>query len=676
MSRVPELLAPAGTYEALLAAVAAGADAVYTGAGAFNARAAARDLDGSELRRGAALAHAHGARLYVTMNSLLRDDEFPGAVALAQDVLDVGADALIVADLGLARALSRAIPGVEIHLSTQAGVHAPDGARLAVSELGASRVTCGRELSLPEIADLVATGVEIEAFCHGAICICYAGACSFSALRAARSANRGDCTQPCRMHHALEDGARTRLDAREGDLLLCPRDHLSIRHLPELVRMGVGALKIEGRMKNPDYVHNVVSCYREALDAIAAGRPFDPSAIEERLARSFNRGFTVEYLEGRSGAEMMSWERSCHQGLAVGRVVERRRDEVVVAFERAVEEGDVLEIRFIPGESAPADVPKRWPMVPCPVSVGAGERACVHCKRKVDVGSVVHVVRSARLVDGAARSIAALDPTVADPARSRPTRRDAPPAPAFDPVCSPSGCEPSRISIVEDPVVAERLLGDGGTEVAVVAERLLEDDADRWDGLLGEITVILDEVARIGDEGRHRELMRRARTVVCRNLTQVAQAREEGVRFEVAAPVNVTNALAARTLADLGARRIWLPEELDLEATVGLARSIDCDIALAAWGFGRPRLMVTEHCVLTAEGPCPGRCASCSRRLAQRFLVEPDGARLPVRVDPLGRSRIFDAEPIDRLGESGLLAGAGIGGLVVDLRPLSRPDGG
>ena len=160
-------------------------------------------------------------------------------------MLDAGADALIVADLGLCRRLRREVPDVEIHLSTQAGVHAAAGAGWPQTAGGVARDVRSRA-SVDEIGAMAATGVEIEAFCHGAICICYAGACSFSARRRGRSANRGDCTQPCRVPYQLVDGEGRRVDARDGDLLLCPCDYLSAGHLDELVRSGVGPSRSRG----------------------------------------------------------------------------------------------------------------------------------------------------------------------------------------------------------------------------------------------------------------------------------------------------------------------------------------------------------------------------------------------------------------------------------------------
>lgn len=656
--RLPELLAPAGSLEALAAALAAGADAVYTGAGAFNARAAATDLTLDELRRAAALCRAHGARLYVTLNIFVHDGELGPAAALARGVLGAGADALIVADPGLIAAIRREVGDVEIHLSTQAGVHAPAGAVLAARELDVTRVTCGRELSVSEIAAMAATGVEIEAFCHGAICICYAGACSFSSLRRGRSANRGDCTQPCRLHYGLVDEAGVRLDAREGDLLLCPRDYLSIRHIPELVRSGVGALKIEGRMKNPDYVYNVVRCYRRALDGAAAGLAVDIDGLEAQLARSFNRGFSTEYLQGASGSELMSWERSCNQGLRAGVVVERRHEEVVVELERAVDEGDTLEIRYIPGEEAASDVPKRWPMVPCPVSASAGERIAVHCKRKVSCGSVVHVVKSAGVL---AQAAAAVDRVLSQPvaveavgarteAGAAGTVPDAAPAPAARASAAARAVSSRRLPtdcVLTGTVDAARAAIDGGAEAYVHAFRILEDGIEAWDELLPSVTAVLDEVSRADDEAFQRELCRRARSVVCRNLTQLAFAREAGARFEVAPPVTVSNASTLSVFAGLGASRVWLPCDLALERVEELAASAGGAVEAGVVIQGRPELMVTEHCLLTAEGSCSGRCAECRRRASRRFLVERDGTRLPVFVDARGRTRIFDADPID-----------------------------
>lgn len=632
---LPELLAPAGGLDQMLAAIAAGADAIYAGLGGFNARVSAHGFTDDEFARGCAVAHAHGVRVYVTLNVFVFDDELSDAVALGAHALELGADALIVADAGLACALRAAIPGVEIHLSTQAGAHSEGAVRLAADELGVERVTTARELTVDEIAALCATGVPIEVFCHGAICIGYSGACEFSALRRGRSAMRGDCTQPCRLAYDLVDEAGQSVVAVEGDRLLCPRDYLGIAHLPELVDAGVASLKIEGRMKNPDYVFNVVRVWRRALDMLRDGA-WDPDAVEElerELGRSFNRGFTDTYLRGRSGAELMSFERAINQGVRVGRLVAVGHEEVTVELDAAVAAGDTLEIRFYPGVDARPDAPKRWPQVPCPVDAAAGKRIVVHCKRKVDAGCEVYLIRSAGVLD---QTAAVLERMRAE-------------ADAVVPAARAVEVLPFEGSVVAGDVPAAGL-AESAEQGALARMFFAWDlmDADPCDELdLSDATVVLDEVCRGGDVERTRSLMQRAGRVVCRNLGQAAMARELGVAFDVAAPVFCANRATLVWLRGLGAGRVYLPAELlgndaeriaELAAEPGVLGPVDAD---------RPELMVCEHCLLTAEGVCATdatgqvHCRDCSRRQQTRYLVEHDGTRLPVAVDACGRTRIF-----------------------------------
>ena len=628
---LPELLAPAGGLDQMFAAIAAGADAIYAGLGGFNARVSAHGFTDDEFARGCAVAHAHGVRVYVTLNVFVFDDELSDAVALGAHALELGADALIVADAGLACALRTAIPGVEIHLSTQAGVHSEGTVRLAADELGVERVTTARELTVDEIAALCATGVPIEVFCHGAICIGYSGACEFSALRRGRSAMRGDCTQPCRLAYDLVDEAGQSVVAVEGDRLLCPRDYLGIAHLPELVDAGVASLKIEGRMKNPDYVFNVVRVWRRALDMLYDGA-WDPGAVEElerELGRSFNRGFTDAYLRGRSGAELMSFERAINQGVRVGRLVAVGHEEVTVELDAAVAAGDTLEIRFYPGVDARPDVPKRWPQVPCPVDAAAGKRAVVHCKRKVDAGCEVYLIRSAGVLD---QTAAVLERMRAEADAIAPVARAVEVLP-FEDVAVDGG---ASTELVECAVPARM----------VFAWQLMDADP-RGELDLSDAVVVLDEVCRTGDADWTRSLIQRAGRVVCRNLGQVVIARELGVTFDVAAPVFCANRATLTWLRGLGAGRVYLPAELlgndaeriaELAAEPGVLGPVDAD---------RPELMVCEHCLLTAEGVCATdatgqvRCRDCLRRRQVRYLVERDGTRLPVAIDACGRTRIF-----------------------------------
>ena len=627
---LPELLAPAGGLDQMLAAIAAGADAIYAGLGGFNARVSAHGFTDDEFLRGCAVAHAHGVRVYVTLNVFVFDDELADAVALGVHAYALGADALIVADAGLACALRVAIPGVEIHLSTQAGVHSEGAVRLAADELGVERVTTARELTVDEIASLCATGVPIEVFCHGAICIGYSGACEFSALRRARSAMRGDCTQPCRLAYDLVDEAGESVVSVEGDRLLCPRDYLGIAHLPELVGAGVASLKIEGRMKNPDYVFNVVRVWRRALDMLHDGAwgAAAVSALERELGRSFNRGFTDAYLRGRSGAELMSFERAINQGVRVGRLAAVGHEKVTVELDAAVSAGDTLEIRFYPGADARPDVPKRWPQVPCPVDAAAGERVVVHCKRKVDAGCEVYLIRSAGVLE---QTATALEGMRAEAEAVAPVARAVEVLP-FE----------GTMTVGDVPEAAEQR---ASARMVFAWELMDTDPCDELD--LSDATVVLDEVCRASDAERARSLMRRAGRVVCRNLGQVAIARELGVAFDVAAPVFCANRATLAWLRGLGAGRVYVPAELlgndaervaELVAEPGVLGPVDAD---------RPELMVCEHCLLTAEGACAtdatgqAHCRDCSRRQRTRYLVERDGARLPAVIDACGRTRIF-----------------------------------
>lgn len=291
---LPELLAPAGDFDCLVAAVRGGADAVYLGAKSFGARAFAKNFELDELRRAVVYCHLHGVRVYVTINTLLTDGEMGDAVSLARELYSIGVDALIVADLGLVSVLRRVLPGMELHASTQMSVHNSDGADIA-HELGCTRVVLAREVSGADIAKITEKcKPEIEVFLHGALCVSHSGQCLFSSLVGGRSGNRGECAQPCRLPY--KQGYQLSLT----DLSLAG-------HIPSLIASGVASLKIEGRMKSPDYVYTVTSIYRRLLDEGRAARREE----EERLARAFSRGgFTDGYYVGRLDKRRMLGIRS------------------------------------------------------------------------------------------------------------------------------------------------------------------------------------------------------------------------------------------------------------------------------------------------------------------------------------------------------------------------------
>ena len=356
-----ELLAPAGNMECLHAAVKAGADAVYLGAGHFNARRGADNFSLENLAEACDYAHLRGVKIYLTLNTVVLPSELPDALELARQAYRCGVDAFIVQDIGISIELSRIMPDVEVHVSTQMNIHDEDGLRAAAA-LGATRVTLARELSLAEIARLhelaEELGVELESFAHGALCVCYSGQCFMSSLVGGRSANRGRCAQACRLPYELHNRAlRKTLDA-PGEHLLSPKDLCTANLIPELLHVGVASLKIEGRMKSPEYVQAVVGVYRavidrveaaidrDGIDSVVASDAPELRASEEEmnvLSEAFSRGFTTAYLKGKRGNEIMSYGRPNNRGVFVGRVTKVREGLVFIDPETELHVGDLIE---------------------------------------------------------------------------------------------------------------------------------------------------------------------------------------------------------------------------------------------------------------------------------------------------------------------------------------------
>ena len=367
--RKPELLAPAGTMECLHAAVCAGADAVYLGLDEFNARRNAGNFTLETFAQACEYAHLRGVRLYVTMNVEILPSELDRALETIRQAYEIGADAFIVQDIGLASELHRVYPQIPWHASTQMNIHSAAGVE-AAAQLGASRVTLARELAFEEIAELcevaAAFGMDVEVFAHGALCVCYSGQCLMSSMIGGRSANRGLCAQACRLPYELKNERSDEALPADGEHLLSPRDLCTIDVLGEMSRAGVGSLKIEGRMKSADYVHEVVSVYREVLDADGVANESHRARLEE----AFSRGFTTAYLEGKRGNEIMSYGRPNNRGVFVGRVVRAGEGFADVAAEMPLNGGDVLEFwtnrghfaANVPAASAEGDGAMRIPV--------------------------------------------------------------------------------------------------------------------------------------------------------------------------------------------------------------------------------------------------------------------------------------------------------------------------
>lgn len=297
-----ELLSPAGDPDALVAAVDAGADAVYLGGKALSARKNAGNFDADGLVRAADYCHERGRRLYVTVNTLIRDEEFGLLSELAGQMAGAGVDAAIVQDFGVAAALSAMLPGLELHASTQMAIHNRQGVDF-LREHGFSRVVLAREMAFSEIRDCAGRGVALEVFAHGALCVSCSGQCLMSSIIGGRSGNRGLCAQPCRLDYSLE-GPKVRAEGA----LLSTRDLNQLSNLPRLKALGVSSLKIEGRLKGPEYVGQVTATYRRALDALEAGETFEPGMLKS----VFNRGYTVGYGPGLIDRDLLEDQSEKH----------------------------------------------------------------------------------------------------------------------------------------------------------------------------------------------------------------------------------------------------------------------------------------------------------------------------------------------------------------------------
>lgn len=334
-----EILAPAGTREALEAAVKAGADAVYVGGNAFSARAFAGNFDTDELLKAIDHCHIYGTKIYLTVNTLLKEDEIgqlPGYIA---PFYKAGLDAVLVQDMGVGALLAREFPDLPLHASTQISISSSYGAAFLKS-LGYTRVVPARELSLEEIKSIKRNAdIEIETFIHGAMCYAYSGKCMLSSFLGGRSGNRGRCAQPCRKCYEHE--------GRKA-YFMCLKDMCSLESIPSLMEAGIDSFKIEGRMKKPEYVAGTVRAYRLAVDSYAAGS-WDGTSIKAEIQNMqdiYNRGgFSKGYYFVQRGEEMLSKERPNHSGVRLGKVESVKPPYVNIRLGVDANPADVIEIR-------------------------------------------------------------------------------------------------------------------------------------------------------------------------------------------------------------------------------------------------------------------------------------------------------------------------------------------
>lgn len=318
MKRV-ELLAPGGSMESLYAAVLAGCNAIYMGGSKFSARAYANNFDDNQLIEAVDYCHIYGVKVYVAVNTLIKENEFEEAINYVKFLYKIGVDGLIIQDLGLFYAIKKLLPDFELHASTQMTVHNGEGAKF-LKELDFKRIVLSRELSLKEIKYISKDlNIETEMFIHGALCVCYSGQCLMSSIIGGRSGNRGRCAQPCRLPYKLINKENNEI--KEG-YLLSPKDMCTLEDIDKIIESGTYSLKIEGRMKRPEYVAGVVSTYRNAIDNFYSKKEkLNYKKENKKLAQLFNReGFSKAYLFKNVGKDMMAYSFPKNTGIYIGKV--------------------------------------------------------------------------------------------------------------------------------------------------------------------------------------------------------------------------------------------------------------------------------------------------------------------------------------------------------------------
>lgn len=775
-NRRPELLAPAGGPEPFAAALAAGADAIYCGMGSFNARRKATNFTDEAFEQACRAAHLAGSRVYVTVNIVIKQSEMSDALQLIHRCSTLGADAFIIQDWGLFFEVKRTMPGIETHISTQANIH-DDRGTLWCREQGADRVTLSRELSIDEIAAIhdAAPDVDLEVFSHGAICFCYSGLCLLSSFAmAGRSANRGMCAQPCRLPYELIDENGRTLSPAGRERALCPRDTNTSQLVRRLFDAGAASLKLEGRMKAPDYVYSIVDVYRHQIDDMLAGVAVDKdedAARQRQLKRCFNRDFTHAYQDGTSGDEMMSYERSNNRGQIVGTVLgsrpanrdvrglkpdDRRRRAAIARIElfEPVGKGDLLELRhdnefdqFL--TTIAADDAAAGDIIECRVP------------RSMPEGCRVRVIRSQRAIDAAGAALKrdvlrrrAVDATVVarlgDPFTLTLTCCDDPSltatatgftveaaktraveasdlvehvgrmgsspfeAASFD-VALDAGCgmgfsavhkvraaackaleeailapyeerartlelpvldkctrpapehyrdEPQICTAVTSLEAAEAARAEGATRIYMTTDALEAAGLSPAGAFEQGIVPILDEVCRAIDHERVDPWINAGATVAVGNISELAVAAQAGATAEVRSCLPVHNTPCMEALAERGADAFWLSPEITLDEIVSLGAAAPAALGITV--FGRPRVMTSEHCILQVANGCIHDCANCRLRARKLSLKNIDGKVMPVRTDIHGRSRLYDAYPIDLTPQVPQLLDAGVRRLMVD----------
>lgn len=338
----PELLAPAGNMESLKAAIEAGADAIYLGGYMFGARSFAGNFSNEEIKEAVTYAHLYGVKIYVTVNTLIYEDEVETFMSYVDFLYQSDVDAVIIQDLGMLDLIRQTFPLLEVHASTQMHLHNLEGVKL-VEELGVKRAVLARETDIDLVKEIKkSTNIEIEIFVHGALCISYSGQCLMSSLIGGRSGNRGSCAGSCRQKYDLiANGKKVNKDS----YLLSTKDLNTLDYLGDLIDIGVESFKIEGRMKRPEYVYTVVKLYRKAIDQYCQSKKIEIKEAEIlELKKIFNREFTKGFLFHEEEKNFMNLKRPNHIGIPIGKVIECKKGFVTINLYSRLQNGDGIRI--------------------------------------------------------------------------------------------------------------------------------------------------------------------------------------------------------------------------------------------------------------------------------------------------------------------------------------------
>lgn len=650
-----ELLAPAGSMEALRAAVCNGADAVYLGADTFNARINARNFSAADLQEAVVYCHVRGVKVHLTLNTLVLDREMPRAAELIRLAASCGVDAFIVQDLGVVSLCRQLAPDVPIHASTQMSIHSLEGVMEAAA-LGCSRVVLARELPAEEIAHICKKSpVEIEVFVHGALCMCYSGQCYLSSVIGRRSGNRGQCAQPCRLPYGYGRFESTRYP-------LSLKDNCLAGELDELRRMGVASIKIEGRMKRPEYVAIVTRAYRTVLN----GGKLMPSDLQE-LETAFSRqGFTDGYFRGQPGSDMF------------GRRQEGEDTADLFASARATyEQGEPqrIGVRFYamirrgePAQLAVEDPDGNLCRTRGPVP----EQAVYRSLTPQDLEQQLKKTGGTPYLCTAVRS--SLDPDLMLPASAiNAMRRDV----IAELTAKRGRAAPARLNAYDEPPRYDGIAGEPQLTIAVrtagqITSRMLSmkptvlyvplselaehPDLPQRVSVETQLAAILPRVIWSGELAPVARQLRTVyemgvRQVLAGNLGQLHIARAAGFAVRGDFGLNIVNSRAMRYLREQGLDSQLLSFELTLPQIRDISKAVPAELLI----YGRLPLMLMENCVMK------NRTGICACQTGTVRLVDRVGEEFPIVKDPgTCRNVLLNGKKLYLLDKKDALRGMGL----------------